>query len=794
MKFSYNWLKELSGTKKKSEELCQMVMLKGFELEEKESLAKTFEGFVVGKIKSVRKHKDADKLQVALLDLGSYGGDTQIVCGARNIEEGQRVPVALPGSILPQSKLEIKETKIRGEKSKGMLCSESELGLGKDSSGILILEENLKPGVNLVDALALKDEILDFDILPNRAHDCLSHQGMAGEIAAMEGKGLKRKSTKESFKNLKKKSGQLEIQIQDKKLCPRYMGAILEKIKIKTSPSWMQARLIASGLEPINNVVDITNYVMLEIGNPLHAFDAKEIAGEGGKTILARRAKKGEKLTLLDESELELSENDLVIADNEKPLALAGIKGGKNSGISSQTSSIILEAANFSAYSIRKSRQKHSIQTDSQARFEKGISPVLVEKAIQRAVELLEEYAEGEVKEIAEDNSGSKKEQVIDFDFNTIEKLLGKKVPQKEALKILKNLGFEIEIKDSSKGKARVPYWRLDIEGGNDLAEEVGRIIGYEKIKPVPLKVEIKEPVRNRERELEWEMKDILAGLGFDEVINYSFYGEEEVNDGKIKEKHWELENPIASDQNLMRQTLLPLLVNNTAKNRKNFDKFSLFEIGRVYRLDKDGSEKLKIGGVCFDKNISKDKLFYQSKGKLEVFLENLTNKKAVFLRPKQSPNNFFHPHRAADIFINDQLIGVMGEFNPELAKKYKVKEPFCLFEMDFNEIFRNIEETREFQEIQKLPSVQRDLAMFVDPQASFAEVKEIIKKSGGKYLQEAELFDIYMDEKNNHKSFAFHLRFYNPEKTLTGEEADRFIGNIIEKLEKSGIKVRKNQ
>jgi phenylalanyl-tRNA synthetase beta chain len=571
------------------------------------------------------------------------------------------------------------------------------------------------------------------------------------------------------------------------------MGAVLENIKIQPSPAWMQARLIASGMEPINNIVDITNYVMLETGNPLHAFDADKLAGKAEKKITVRRAGKREKLTLLDGSDLELSEDDLVIADSEKPLALAGIKGGKDSGINSETSSIILEAANFNAYSIRKTRQRHTIQTDSQARFEKSISPFLAGKAMQRAVELLEKYAGADLKKVVEESFFSDEKQTVDFDLEAIEKLLGEKISLDKALKILENLGFEIVLKEKTKGVAKMPRERLDVESGNDLAEEIGRIIGYEKIKPEPLRVEIKEPAYNQEREMEWKMKEILAGLGFDEVINYSFYGKKEAEDGQIKGKHWELENPIASDKNLMRKTLLPAIIENVAFNRKNFDDFSLFELSRVYTTDEKKPEKLKLAGACFDKNTARDAIFYETKGKLEAFIEKIAGVEAEFNFLQESLISFLHPVRTAEIFVEGKKAGFLGEFNPDLSGKYKIKEPFCLFELDFDALFKNAAKEKIFREIQKFPSVERDLAMFVNMETSFKEVKEIIEKAGGKHLQGIELFDIYEDRKQNRKSFAFHFDFYNPKKTLTGEEADLFVEKIIAELEKKGVEVRKN-
>jgi phenylalanyl-tRNA synthetase beta chain len=797
MKFSYNWLKELSGTNKSTEKLSKMVMLKGFELEEVDDLKDRFQNFVVGEIKRVRQHKDADNLQVALVSMGDLGSETEIVCGAANIYEGMKVPVALPGAVLPQSKMEIKERKIRGEKSKGMLCSEDELGIGKDKSGILELDKKLKPGTNLAKALDLNDKSLDFDILPNRAHDCLSHRGMAREICAMEGVKFKTKDNKVSFNKLKPKGRDLKIEVKEKKSCPRYMAAVLKNIQIQPSPNWIKTRLLTCGLEPINNVVDITNYVMLETGNPLHAFDKEKIDPQTAsqKNILIRRAKKGEKLELLDDSALQLSKEDLVIADSQKPLALAGIKGGKNSGVNKKTSEIILEAATFNALNIRKTRQRHGIQTDSQARFEKNISPALAPEALSRAITLLEKYAGAKTEEVLEQNFSKQEKEEVEVDFSKIEKLLGFKIGKEKASKILDNLGFELKMNSENEGKAKIPYWRMDIEGSNDLTEEVGRIIGYDQIKPKPLLAEIKEPNRNEQRELEWKIKDLLSGLGFDEMINYSFYGDKEKVLSQEKSDHLELENPIASDKKFMRKTLLPGLAENVSLNRKNFKKFSLFEIARVYSKKNPGIEPLKVSGACFDREIKKEELFFKTKGAVEALLEHLTNKEAVFLpdSEKVEKKGFFQPKEKATIYIEKQKIGEIGLISLDASKLYKIKEPVCLFELDLETIAKNIPQNNYFQEIPKFPSVSRDLAIYVPDQVSYLEIQKSIQEAAWKNLQQLELFDTYQDQKNNRKSLAFHLKLSHPKKTLSGEEADKIMDKIIKKVESTGAEVRKN-
>ena len=790
MRFSYNWLKELSKTEKKPEELVDLVMLRGFELEEGYNLANQFDKFVVGEVKEVKKHPDADRLSVARVDLGQYGNDVQIVCGAPNLTVGQKVPVAMSGAILPHSKIEIKKTEVRGVESNGMICAEDEIGLGKDHQGIMVLDNSLKNGESLPEALGLKDTVLDFDILPNRAHDCLSYQGLAREIATMEGRKITFKNDLE-IKYLEK-GKLLNIEIEDEKLCPRYMGAVLKNIKLGESPDWMKARLVASGMEPINNVVDITNYVMLETGSPLHAFDFDGVVENERVNILVRKAKKGEKLELLSDDNLELNEEDLLITNGEKPLALAGIKGGKKSGINIKTNQIILEAANFALLTIRKSRQCHALTTESQARFEKGISPVLAEKALKRAVKLLKEYAGAELIEIVEGGDFEDKDQLVRVDFKKIEKLLGEKIEKKEAFKTLNNLGFEILNENNNVIELKVPYWRLDIEGQFDLAEEIGRIKGYEKIKPQALLTPSKPGRRNLLREFEWKVKDNLTAMGWDEVICYSFYGKDEAELAKISGEHFELENPNNESQNLMRRTLLPGAIQAGVLNQKNFEEFGLFEIGRVFFPEKKGIEELRLAGVYYNQSLEKPKMFYKAKEKMEAVLKKVLKQEVEFKSIKELDNNFFHLTRTADIFISDIKLGKIGEISPDFSRENKIKKPLIIFELNFNEIYKLQNQKQIFKKINKFPFVERDLAMFVEIKTEASEVKKIIKKVAGLILKEIQLFDIFEDNKNNKKSFAFHLKFGKENETLKGREVDERIKKIMEALEREGYEIRR--
>lgn len=794
MKYSYNWLKELTGTTKGVEELSTMVGLKGFELEEKESLGERFKNFVVGEILEIEKHPDADKLQLVKVDIGSV---SEIVCGAWNIKIGDKVPVALVGSVLPQNKLKIEKREVRGAISNGMLCAEDELGLGKNHDGILILSEDAKIGQPLCEALGLDDTVVEFDILPDRAHDCLSYEGMAREICAMDGKMFETKNF--NAENKKEEGSELNIEIEDPEGCPRYIGAVLSNIKIGPSPQWMQSRLVASGMEPINNIVDITNYVMLEVGSPLHAFDYSGVDNDG-VSIVVRRAKKGEKLELLDETKLELDSDDLVIANKEKALALAGIKGGKYSGISDETNKVVLEAANFNGFVIRKSRQRHSLLTEAQARFEKGLSPRLAERGLLRAVELLKEHAGAELLEVVDQNKSKEETQVVEFDFSSIKKLLGYEIDKNEAFSILANLGFEIEGEGDSV-KVSVPYWRLDIEGPNDLIEEVGRIVGYERITEEAICTPISIPNKNSRRNFEWKMREFMIGAGFDEVRNYSFYSQEDVEYCGIAGDHFELEKPLSKELSLMRQSLVPGLLRNIAHNQKFFDEVGLFEIGRTFLKNKEGKpeERTRIVSAMSSKSLNDERVFFNLKGSVESFFAEKHKLNIFFQEISELEDDIFHAKRSAHILIEcgDGIegcpsVGRIGEINPAIAKKYGIKERVVVLDLDFETLFKFSGKESEYTALRKYPLVLRDVSMYVPLKTKVQDVFTAIEDAGAGALVKLDLFDVYVDKEKERKSLAYHLSLGKDDGTLASEEVELIMKKVIERLEKDGIEVRK--
>ncbi|MBU2028332.1 phenylalanine--tRNA ligase subunit beta, partial [Patescibacteria group bacterium] len=484
MKYSYNWLKEISGTKSSPEKISELLMMHSFEVEGSEKLSYDFKNIVVGEILEIKKHPNADKLSLAKVDIGL--NKLEIICGALNIQVGQKVPIAMLGAKLPGG--EIKEIEIRGVKSYGMLCAKDELGLGHDHSGILILEDNLKIGTPLKKALNVNDTVLDVDILSNRGHDALSHIGLAREICVLESRKLK-----DTLKIPKIKSSQkLKVAIKDQDLCARYLGVVMENITVKESPLWLKSRLLACGFRPINNIVDATNYVMLETGQPLHAFDFNQISSmeipnpksqipnklQNSKNqkvnIIVRRAKKGETIKLLDETEKILNQNDLLITNEKEALAIAGIMGGLHSGINEKTQTIVLESANFNATAIRKTRTKLNVKTDASDRFEKDIDPNLAEKAMAHLIEIIQETAGGEVEGLVDVYPKKIKPWKIILDINYVGKLLGETVELKKIKSILESLELRITNYELSKKKItlEIPTFRIDLQTQEDLIEE----------------------------------------------------------------------------------------------------------------------------------------------------------------------------------------------------------------------------------------------------------------------------------------------------------------------------------
>lgn len=759
-------------------------MMHSFEVEKIEKKGEGLEGVIVGRIKSIEKHPNADRLQVTKVCIGKNTQDTlTIVCGASNIKVNDIVPVATVGTKLPGG-IEIKEAEIRGVKSFGMLCAEDELGLGKSHEGILILDEDMKMGEKLTKALGLDDTVFEIKVLPDRGHDALCHIGMAREVVALEGKRLDSYGKKAKIN--KKKAKDLSVKIQDKNLCPRYIGAVMSGIKVQESPSWIKNRLNSLGINPINNIVDATNYVMLELGQPLHAFDFDQIKNKEKVAIFVRRSVKNEKITLLDGSIKELSDEDLMIANESKALAVAGVMGEENSGIKENTTKIVIESANFNPTSIRKTRIGLRVKTEASDRFEKDIDPNLAEVAMNRIIEIIASYG-GEYEGSVDVYPKPKKEWKVKLDCEYVEKLLGEKISIKVMTKILDSLGMETKI----KGKiieAVIPTFRIDLKTQEDLIEEIGRVYGYEKIESIAPLYPVQPAKINEKRKFERMIKDYLVGAGFSEVYNYSFYGRNDAEMAGLSQKHLELENPINPEQALMRTSLVPGILKNVRENLKNFKEIEVFEIGRIY-IPKDGSlpeeKNMLVGAIVFDES-RKGNNFYEAKGYVDLILDKLGIYDYYFDEFRDSNENIpliWHKTRCAEIETGDkkEAIGRVGEINPVISERFGIKKRMAIFEIDMDKLCKFSEGDREFKPLRKFPTSMRDISMLAGLEIRVEDILAVIQASGGNMIIDVDLFDIF-DLKEEGISFAFHIIFGSDDRTLRNEEVD----NIMEKITKN--------
>jgi phenylalanyl-tRNA synthetase beta chain len=795
MYLSINWLKEFVKLPKhlSPQELAQKLTLHTVEVEKIEDQAQKFDQVVVGRILEVKKHPNADRLQLATVEVGGRS-KLNIVCGASNIAPGQKVPVSMVGAVLPNG-LEIKEAEVRGERSQGMLCAPDELGLGDDHSGILILDEKAKVGALFAKHMGLDDQIIEVDnkSLTNRP-DLWSHLGMAREIASfMSAKFMPYKG---NFKLLEaeKETMQFEVEIDSAKECPRYMAIGLSGIKVAPSPDWMQKRLLAVGLRPINNIVDITNFVMLELGQPMHAFDRAAI-----DRLVIRQAKPTEEIKTLDGERRLLDQSMLVIADSRKPLAIAGIMGGIESEIRPETSEIIFESANFDFVSIRKTSTKLGLRSESSMRFEKGLDPELAELALIRAIELtLAICPEAKVSSRLFDFRSKKNAEIkeISLSLDWIAGRLGFDIKPERIIEILKSLGFVVR-RDKHNLGVTVPSWRAvrDISLPEDILEEVARIYGFNEIVSRQPLVRMSAPDRNPEKILERKIKWLLAGApALFEVYNYSFVGEEQIRKlGLEPSSHISLANPIASDQTLLRQSLAPNLFVNIRSNQPRYKDFGLFEIGSVY---------LNVEGEQEKNNSDGEKLLYQEK-RLGIVMAgekpaDVFNKLKGVIEYLFASLGLAHDWRvhdirlawadyglAADLYAYDKIIGSLAVIDQKAAKNSGLKREAAVVEISLRRLLEFVNQgyAKHFVEESKFPPLVRDLAFVIPEKILYSELRAAILRFDP-MVAEAEIFDVYQGDKLGlgKKSLAFHVR-YQADRTLTGEEIDSLQVGLIEAL-----------
>jgi len=794
MYISLNWLKDFVDISKSisPEKLGEMLTLHTVEIDSVESQAEKFDNVVVGKVMEVEKHPNADKLKLAKVDIGKE--KLEIVCGAPNLASGQLVPVALVGAELP-SGIKIEPVEIRGVKSNGMICAEDELGLGDDHNGIIVLEKKAKIGQTFADCLDIKDIVFEVDNKSiSHRPDLWSHFGLAREISAFLDKKF---SDIKINVNLKKDkpTEKINVKVEDFDLCSRYMAIKIDGIEIGKSPKWMEERLTAVGVRPISNIVDITNYVMLELGQPLHAFD-----GDLVKDIVVRNAKKGEIMETLDGEKRELDIEMLVIADAKKPIAIAGVMGGANSEISSETKSIIIESANFNFVSIRKTSSKLGLRTEASQRFEKGLDPNLAETAILRTVELIKKICPQAkiASELVDEKKFKLNQGPIELSFEWLKNFIGENIEEKRAINILEKLGFEVK-KNKSFLSVTVPTWRAtrDISIKEDLAEEIVRIIGYNNLTPKMPKVNMEAPEINEERIIERKIKQILVGKpGFTESNNYSFVGVEQLKKLGIDYlNHIELANPITTQQTLLRQNLAPNLFENVKLNQARFSKIKLFEIGSIFssitgELEKDNesSERLpyqekRLGLIEASEKV-KDS-YDDIKGTVDYLLKNFNLN--VKFEKCNSPANWADSIFSTQINIDGKVVGFINKLDDKIKRKISIKKETVVAEINLIEVYNLIKANKEiqFKEFEKYPPLIRDLAIVVNEKVLYNDIKKEIENFHD-YITGAELFDVYQEEKigKENKSLAFHI-VYRAEKTLTQEEIDQVQKGLVKNLEK---------
>ena len=793
MLVSLRWLKDYVDIEAGPEELADGLTMAGLEVESVNEVAPEFSCVVVAKILSIRPHPNADKLTLCEVTTGDK--DYPVVCGAKNINVGDIVPLALVGAAIPGG-YTIKSSRIRGELSNGMLCSEDELGIGEDATGIMILSKELPVGEDLTAALGLKDTVFDVGVTPNRS-DCLSVIGIAREVAAMTGKKLK--LPKIVFPEMEEDIEDItSVENLAPDLCPRYTVRVVKNVKIMPSPRWMRLRLEAAGIRAINNIVDITNFVMMEFGQPLHAFDFRFI--EDGR-ILIRSSREGEEFVSLDEKTRSLKADTLMICDGVKPVAIAGIMGGLNSEVRADTEMVLLESAYFNPASIRKTSRWLRMSTDSSFRFERGVDPEGVVRASARAAQLMAELSGGEICKNYIDRYPRriKKVKNISLRLTKVNEILGSKIKAGEIKKILDSLEMVVSRVEEGKYHVTPPTFRTDISREIDLIEEIIRTHGYDNIPVSFPAVSVKTDVKSKEDILEDKVRTILTGCGYSEVINYSFIAQESADILGLEEddrgrRFVKIRNPLTEDQSVMRTGLVYGLLDTMRKNANAgcFD-LKIFERGRVFAAQEKGKLPLErdmlaglITGSRYDdlwhfKDLLSD--FFDMKGCVENLFDGLMIRDARFKSDTDVP--FLHPGKSCGIFVGDRKIGIMGEIHPEVLEKVDLKRKAVIFEIDFDLLAAHYTGKIFCREIPRFPSSMRDVAFLVDEDIEGGSILELIPQESEELLEKAAIFDVYTGQgiPDGMKSLALRFTYRSPDRTLTDDEVDVVHDRIVEKI-----------
>jgi phenylalanyl-tRNA synthetase beta chain len=781
VKFSENWLREWVNPKISTEELVAQLTMAGLEVDSVEPAANKFTGVIVGEVLSVEKHPDADKLNVCQVSSGKE--NFQVVCGAPNVAAGQKVPFALVGAELADD-FKIKQAKLRGLESNGMLCSAEELGLAEKSDGILELPLDATVGQDFRDYLNLDDSIIDVDLTPNRG-DCLSVQGIAREAAVLNKTSV---STPELDEVASTIDDVFPVELLSPVDCPRYLGRVIKNVDVSAvSPVWLKEKLRRSGIRSIDPAVDVTNYVMLELGQPLHAFDLDILS----KGIRVRRANKAEKLVLLDGREVELNEETLVIADHEKALAIAGVMGGEHSGVSKNTNHLFLESAFFNPLNIAGKARNYGMHTDASHRFERGVDYELPRLAIERATRLLLDIVGGEPGPVVVTDADLPESRTVKLRASKVLGLLGLDIPAADIEDILSRLGLEVIEKDAGSWLFKVPSWRFDISIEADLIEEVARVYGYDNL---PISRSTTDSRLNSSSENKLSIKQLrrrLISLGYQEVISYSFVEPEMESSLSLPQSDAiTLSNPISSEMSVMRRSLWPGLIQTLKHNQnRQQDRVRIFESGLVFSKTDAIQQEAMLGGLIWG-NQSPEQWgekgrpvdFYDIKGDVESLL-SMTNDIAVF-RFESAEHPGLQTGQSARILRGQQCIGWLGALNPQLQKTLDIPAKVYLFELAMNGLLDAA--LTKVTALSKYPSVRRDIALVLDTGVNYTELEQLIRQQAGENLERVVLFDVYQGEniQAGKQSMAIGLIFQNPSRTLNDDEINSIINSCIKALE----------
>lgn len=798
---SYNWLKDFVDFDLAPAELAHLLTMLGLEVERMEEVGGGLDEVVVARVVEKAQHPNADKLSLCKIDNGREV--IAVVCGAQNFKQGDTVALAQVGAVLPGD-FKIKRSKIRGEESCGMLCSEKELGLAEESAGIMILPQEYTLGTPLFSALGTKDTIFEIGLTPNRA-DCLSVIGIAREIAAKLGTKVKYPghAVVESDTPIESVAS---VTIEAPDLCPRYTARYIAGVKIGPSPQWLVSRLASSGMRSINNVVDVTNYVLMEYGHPLHAFDYNLLAG--GK-IIVRRAAEGEKFGTLDGQERTLVSSDLTIRDAERAVALAGIMGGGNSEINDATVNVLLESAYFAPSGIRKTSKRLGLHTESSHRFERGTDVNILTRALDRAASLIADLSGGKVAKGTIDVYPEKiAPRTVTARLATINAVIGLKLEADEVKNIFHNLEMGVEIPEPGVFAVKVPSFRVDIEREIDLVEEVARLKGFEQIPVTMPKARVFSDRPTLHQRVERRLKNLMVSHGFSEVVNFSFTAGDAFDKILLpaddpRRTSVKLLNPISDELSVMRTTLLPGLMETSARNFSyRILNQRLFELRRVY-LPREGhvlpAEPVFLGGILTGRrfpegwNQGKETVdFFDAKGLLEIICQEFGVAAVTWKAEETEP--FFHPGKSCVLSTPRERLGSMGELHPDLLESYGIDQPVYYFEINVEALVRLVKEGTSITPPSRFPDTFRDIAMLIDDTVSAVTITDTIRGLKIKEVEGAEIFDVYKGSNiaADKKSIAVRVRYRSQERTLTDEEVtplhQRIVDNLVKKL---GIVIR---